>query len=429
MSFQFDHSACLGGQGLDPEVFAGLLNRLEPSLAALGDKELPARPAFLEIDPDLADIGDVVELAKSWRETFRDIVILGTGGSSLGARTFCALAPVDTGPRLHFLENVDPQGFTAVVDSIDWQEAALLIVSKSGSTAETLGQALVLLPQLAARFSGTDLARRLAVITEPGENPLARLAKSFGARRIDHHPGIGGRFSVLSVTGCLPALLAGLNVSALRRGALATLEENLSAGAAQSPAAQGAALAVGLRETQDLTQSVLLAYVDRLADFGLWYRQLWAESLGKGGQGTTPIRAMGTVDQHSQLQLYLDGPRDKFVTLLALETAGQGPSMAADLARSCGLGSLAGCSLGDLLQVSARGTGESLIARGRALRWLTLRHLDEEVLGGLFMHFMLETVFAAALLNLDPFDQPAVEEGKILARKYLQDMAPSGRET
>jgi glucose-6-phosphate isomerase len=336
------------------------------------------------------------------------------------------LVAPDNGPRLRFLENVDPQGFSAVIDKIDWREAALLIVSKSGSTAETLGQALVLLPQLAVQFQNADLSKRLAVITEPRDNPLTKLAERFGARRIPHHPGIGGRFSVLSVTGCLPALLAGLDVSALRRGALATLEQNLVGGAAQSAAAKGAALAIGLARDQGLSQSVLLSYVDRLADFGLWYRQLWAESLGKDGQGTTPIRAMGTVDQHSQLQLYLDGPKDKLITLLALDTAGQGPVMAADLAKNCGLDSLAGHSLGDLLQVSARATGESLIARGRALRWLTLSHLDEECLGGLFMHFMLETVLAAALLDLDPFDQPAVEEGKVLARKYLQDMAPKG---
>ena len=425
MSFRFDHSACLGEGGLDPKLFTDLREALVPVLAELGKGS--GRPDFLSIDPELDDISAALELATAWRKTFRDVVILGTGGSSLGARTLCALADPNDGPRLHFLENVDPLGFAAVVDRIDWEGAALLVVSKSGSTAETLGQALVLLPRLAERFDGTALTHRLAVVTEPGNNPLATLAARFGARRIPHHPGIGGRFSVLSVTGCLPALLAGLDVAALRRGALSTLERNLAAGA-DAAAAEGAALAVGLARSRGVQQSVLLSYADRLADFGLWYRQLWAESLGKGGQGTTPIRAMGTVDQHSQLQLYLDGPNDKLITLMTVESAGSGPVMDAGLAFDCGLDALAGRHLGDLLHVCARATGESLIARRRALRWLTLERLDMECLGGLFMHFMLETILAAALLSVDPFDQPAVEEGKVLARKYLQDMTPKESE-
>jgi glucose-6-phosphate isomerase len=165
-----------------------------------------------------------------------------------------------------------------------------------------------------------------------------------------------------------------------------------------------------------------MPYIDRLAHFGLWFRQLWAESLGKEGKGTTPVRAMGTVDQHSQLQLYLAGPRDKMFTLVALDTAGQGETVAVDLAGDRELAYLAGRRMGDLLDAEQRATATSLIRNGRPTRIFRLTQLNERSLGALLMHFMLETIIAADLLGVNAFDQPAVEEGKILAREYLGRM-------
>jgi len=165
-----------------------------------------------------------------------------------------------------------------------------------------------------------------------------------------------------------------------------------------------------------------MPYVDRLAYFGLWFRQLWAESLGKDGKGTTPIRAMGTVDQHSQLQLYLAGPRDKLFTLVTLDAAGSGGTVSAAFAEQPALGYLAGRTMGDLLDAEQRATAASLVRQGRPTRILHLARLDEASLGALLMHFMLETIIAADLLGVDAFDQPAVEEGKVLARQYLGEM-------
>jgi glucose-6-phosphate isomerase len=165
-----------------------------------------------------------------------------------------------------------------------------------------------------------------------------------------------------------------------------------------------------------------MPYVDRLAPFGLWYRQLWAESLGKDGKGTTPIRAMGTVDQHSQLQLYLAGPADKLVTLIMLDSAGQGQAVPPDLAGDRELAYLSGKRMGDLLEAEQRATAATLVRQGRPTRAFRLATLDEKSLGALLMHFMLETIIAADLLGVNAFDQPAVEEGKILARQYLGEM-------
>jgi len=177
------------------------------------------------------------------------------------------------------------------------------------------------------------------------------------------------------------------------------------------------------------TQSILLTYCDRLAPFGHWYRQLWAESLGKHGKCTTPVPAQGTVDQHSQLQLYLDGPKDKLFTLLTLESNAPGPRIAQSPNDDAELAYLGRRNLGELFDAAAEATAGALIARGRPLRRIALGRLDEEALGALFMHFMLETVLAAALMGLDPFGQPAVEEIKIRLKAALAPLRAIGTGT
>jgi glucose-6-phosphate isomerase len=191
---------------------------------------------------------------------------------------------------------------------------------------------------------------------------------------------------------------------------------------AHSPPAMGAALQVALQRL-GLAQSVLLSYGEAFRSFALWYRQMWAESLGKQGQGTTPIDALGPVDQHSQLQLYLQGPLDKFFTILTVGQAGRGPTVDASLAEDLGLDYMAGRTIGDLVGAMQSATADTLVKHGRPVRRLSAERLDERTLGALFMHFMLETLFAADLMGVDPFGQPAVEESKILARQYLRDSA------
>jgi glucose-6-phosphate isomerase len=175
-----------------------------------------------------------------------------------------------------------------------------------------------------------------------------------------------------------------------------------------------------MAQEQGVTQSVVMPYCDRLAWFARWYRQLWAESLGKQGRGTTPIDALGTVDQHSQLQLYLDGPADKLFTLIDVPTAGQGHRVAPDIADRPELDYLAGRTMGDLMAAEAQATAESLRAHGRPVRTMTLERLDERTLGGLLQHFMLETALAADLLAVDAYDQPAVEDGKRRTKAALR---------
>ncbi|MEX2642839.1 MAG: glucose-6-phosphate isomerase, partial [Acetobacterales bacterium] len=170
-----------------------------------------------------------------------------------------------------------------------------------------------------------------------------------------------------------------------------------------------------------VAMSVLMPYCDRLGTFAMWYRQLWAESLGKDGMGTTPVKALGAVDQHSQVQLYLDGPRDKLFTLMLLDSAGRGGRV--ESARAPGkLSYLAGRTIGDLMEAEQNATAETLVRNGCPTRVIRLERLDEQALGALTMHYMLETIVAGRLMGVDPFDQPAVEQGKVLAREYLAEM-------
>jgi len=428
MSITFDLSGCLskrlGAAGLGEGALREKAGTLRPALerfaslrqAGAGD------PEFLLLPDRRADLEPARDLAAALAERCDDVLILGTGGSSLGGQTLYALADQPLGPahpRLHFVDNVDPFGFERLLDRLDLERTGVVAISKSGSTAETLCQFAVILEAMIEAVDESRLAGQAAVITEPKESPLSALAERWRLPSLKHDAGVGGRFSVLSVVGLLPALLAGLDAAAFREGALDVLEAALGPdGERPESPAGGAALAVLLAE-RGYSQSVLMPYVDRLADFGLWYRQLWAESLGKEGRGTTPIRALGPVDQHSQLQLYLQGPADKLFTLIRLETSGQGPRVSPKIVDDPRLAYLAGRPMGDLLDAMARATAETLVRNGRPTRLLTLTRLDEFVLGGLFMHFMLETVLAAELLKVNAFDQPAVEEGKILAREYL----------
>jgi glucose-6-phosphate isomerase len=427
--FTHDVEACFHGrQALPPADYKAALAATRPALERLRQQRQDGSLPLLQLPAKRDDL-PVFQQAVDRCLKCDNVVFLGTGGSSLGGRTLAALADGGFGPaadprgkpRLWFLENVDPDGFERAIGGLDPARTAAVIVSKSGGTAETLSQALALLPRLKA--AGDNLPARVTVITEPTDNPLRRLAQRHSLPLIDHDPKVGGRFSVLSPTGILPAMIAGLDAVKIREGAGRALDEALADNPAQSQPAVGAAINFGLQRHRGISQTVMMPYVDRLAPFAAWFVQLWAESLGKQGKGTTPIRALGTVDQHSQLQLYLAGPADKMFTIVMGNTRDRGPRYTREDLGDKALDWLAGRTLGDLLDVSQRATADTLVRNGRPVRVIKLGTLDEYCLGALLMHFMLETIIAAELWKVDPFDQPAVEEGKVLARQYLKEMS------
>jgi glucose-6-phosphate isomerase len=410
-----------GGLALE-EAYAGLLDTASRELAVLRDAGADRCVAFLDLSWQSDELDGAKDLAQQYRDAFEDVVVFGAGGSSLGGRVLCALADGES-PRLHFVENIDPHTLAKLFAQIELSATGFVVISKSGGTAETLAQVLVALDRLRTELGEAHICKHMTVITDPGDNPLRALAERFHIRTLDHNPELGGRYSALSVVGLLPAMIAGLDAAAVLAGAASARDASFNANRPVDNApAVGAAVSVSLQRRLGITSTVMMPYVDRLEDFARWYRQLWAESLGKGGEGTTPITALGTVDQHGQLQLYLDGPTDKFITILVGPMAGEGEKIDPLLASDPRLSYLAGHSLGDLMGVSGRTLAEILARHDRPVRTIRCEQINEAALGALMMHFMLETVATARLIGVDPFDQPAVEEGKSLVRKHMTEL-------
>ncbi len=422
----------IGRHGLSQADLADALGRSERALAWLRARHADGGLRLLRLPVETGDLDTTAAAARRLREGASDIVFLGTGGSSLGGQTLAQLAgwnvpglgALREPPRVHFMDNLDPATFAALLQRLPLATARFVAISKSGGTAETLMQTCAALA--ACRDAGLQarIGELFLGVSEPQasgrQNGLRALLTGHGVAMLDHDTGVGGRYSALTNVGLLPAAVLGLDIGAIRAGAAQALSPVLAGRpAAEVPCALGAALTVALAEKCGKPISVVMAYADRLEKFVKWYVQLWAESLGKDGKGTTPLGALGPVDQHSQLQLFIAGPRDKLFTVVTTGTAGQGPRMEAGLMRLAGEDGLAGKTIGDLVAAQGRATAETLAKNGCPVRTLHVARIDERGMGELLMHFMLETIVAAHLLEVDAFDQPAVEEGKILARAYL----------
>jgi len=424
----------VGKEGIAEDVLARALTRTGEALdwlrARHADGALPL--PLLRLPAETDDLDAIVQAAEKLRRGATDIVLLGTGGSSLGGQTLAQLAGYNVPgvgalrepPRLHFMDNLDPLTYGALLAKLPLATTRFVAISKSGGTGETLMQTIAALTAVKDAGLGERVAEIFLGLTEPakpnGRNGLRDLLGAHGVAMLEHHTGVGGRYSALTNVGLLPAAVLGLDIAAIRAGAADALAPILAKReAAAVPSAVGAALSIALAETRGKTIAAVMAYSDRLERFTRWYVQLWAESLGKDRKGTTPIGALGPVDQHSQLQLFIAGPRDKLFTVITTDCAGKGPRMDAALSAQTGEPDFAGHTIGDLVAAQGRATAETLAKNGCPVRTIHLPVIDERALGELLMHFMLETIIAAKLLGVDAFDQPAVEEGKVLAKRYM----------
>ncbi|HZP10459.1 glucose-6-phosphate isomerase [Methyloceanibacter sp.] len=424
----------VGSLGLPQGSLDKNLDKLEARLVALREAHAKGTLPLLRVPKWRDDIEAARTSLKKLTHGARTLVFFGTGGSSLGGQTLAQLGgwgiPGDDKhgseerPRTRFYDNLDARTLDLALAGLDLKTARFVVISKSGGTPETLVQIAAALD--AGRKAGleTRIPELFLAVTEPAvkgkPNGLRALCQHFSIPVLDHDPNIGGRFSGLTNVGLLPALARGLDVVALREGAQSIIDALLNTRSACDFApAVGAAVAIGLAGERGVRANVMLPYSDRLSRFAAWYVQLWAESLGKHGEGTTPVAALGPVDQHSQLQLYLDGAPQHFITVIREDCVGRGPRVAPDLAKLAHAEYLAGQAAGDLVAAQQRAIPEALIGAGRPVRTIDLEVLDERSLGALMMHFMLETILAAHLLGVDPFDQPAVESGKVLTRRYL----------
>jgi glucose-6-phosphate isomerase len=432
-SIELARAEKVGPHGVTAKDFDAALKRTEKALDWLRAGYASGSLPHLQIPEERGDVATIEAAAKRLRDGASDVVFLGTGGSSLGGQTLLQLAghnvpglgTLRDKPRLHFLDNLDPQTFGEMLGKLPLATTKFVAISKSGGTGETLMQTMAVLDALKRAGLEAKIPDLVLGLSEPakpgGKNGLRTMLEHFKVPMLDHHTGIGGRYSVLTNVGLLPAAVAGLDIAAVRAGAARAVAPVLAKKAATDVApAVGAALSVALADAgKNIT--VLMPYADRLSWFSKWYVQLWAESLGKDGKGTTPLAAVGPVDQHSQLQLFIAGPRDKLFTILTVNCKDKGPRMPADIAKLCGEDTLGGKTIGDLVAAQGRATAETLAKNGCPVRTFHVDSVNEASLGELLMHYMLETMIAAQLLGVDAFDQPAVEEGKVLAKRYIAE--------
>jgi glucose-6-phosphate isomerase len=344
---------------------------------------------------------------------FETILVFGTGGSSLGGQALCQL---NFNTKVKFVDNIDPHVFDQLLASCDLEKTGAIFISKSGSTLETLAQAYVITDHFLRALGTHALPHHLLVLSENKPSPLKALSDKYSLPFLELDPHIGGRFCVFSIVGLLPGILSGVDIHPFLQGArdvLLKLMENDFESFAQSIAWQYTLL------NQGISQQVLLAYSDALFTFSQWACQLIGESLGKNGKGITPISARGTVDQHSQLQLYIDGPRDKWITFITCADKGLGPRLSSP-AIDPSLGYLLNKTIGDVMAAEHQATLTSMAQSGCYVRQMQIKHPNAQALGQLMMHFMIDVIALAAMMTINPFDQPAVEQGKILTKQLLE---------
>jgi len=345
------------------------------------------------------------------------VLTVGIGGSALGAATIStALGPSDVEHRV--LDNVDPAHTAEVLEDLPLAETAVHVVSRSGTTAETLATFLVVREAMAE--ASVDWRER-TVVTTGDSGPLRRLADEHDLPTLAVPEGVPGRFSALSSVGLVPAALRGHDVEAVLAGGQIGAN-SLGPSLYDCPAYAYGAVAHGLEE-RGATVNVVMPYAERLKPFAEWFAQLWAESLGKAGRGQTPVRALGATDQHSQLQLYRAGRRDKLVTLLRprdrIERAVPGTDIGA-------LSYLGGRGLGEILDAEFEATEASLAAAGRPNVRVEIARLDARSLGELLYGMEAACVLVGELAEVETFTQPAVEWGKRAACERLADDAEDG---
>lgn len=440
--------------GLTKADFEGLLPTAIRAHRQIQTEREKGRMGFYELaDPAAAIWKQCRRVAtQTWKKEFTDLVVLGIGGSALGARALQqALAPetipgsaasLKTKPkkaqRVWFLDNVDPGTVLTTFDALDPKKTLINVISKSGGTVETAAQLHI----VAKRFQkalGAKWKDHFVFTTDPEEGELRRLARQEGIATLEVPPSVGGRFSVLSAVGLFPAALMGIAGQQIVEGAVAMRARCEDGEVAKNPAYFYAAAHKLLGKKNKVLVNVLMPYCDRLQLFGQWYSQLWAESLGKRttrtgkliNAGYTPVVAMGATDQHSQLQLYLEGPKDKLVTLLSVEDLGKDiaiPPVVAGSKKNAAMAFLGGHKLGELLKAERDATKAALCRNGVPVLDLRIPAVNPHTMGELIFFFEVATVFAGELLGVNPLDQPAVEVGKryanaLMGRPGFEDLA------
>ena len=419
--------------GIPRERVAELAARFPSVQAEVKRRRTAGEYGFYKLVDQGPTVRSIRTFAEGLGQAYDHVLVLGIGGSALGTKALLnALRPPawneldderrEFFPRLTILENVDPTSVAAALDRIDPRRVLVNVISKSGGTAETMAQYLVVRAWLEQAL-GSAAYRHLVFTTDPARGALREVARQDRIATLDVPPDVGGRFSVLSPVGLLPAALVGIDIDGLLDGARRAVDRSEADDLLRNPAALYAALHWEADRAHGARIHVLMPYTDRLREFAEWYRQLWAESLGKrldrDGRtvhlGPTPVGAVGATDQHSQVQLFMEGPYDKVITFVTVEDFGGDvkiPGFDGELPAD--LAYLPGHTLGELLRAEYDATSAALAQMGRMSCTLRLPDLTASTLGEALMFYQLATGYAGVWYGVDPFDQPGVELGKRL---------------
>ncbi len=421
--------------GIPPSTLTELQPKLTEAIERLKQQRQQGNAPFLDL-PDDKETIELCRNAATRSKNFENFVLAGIGGSALGpyalfrglAHPFHNLLDASRrqAPRFFVLDNIDPDTIDALFDLIDPARTLFNIISKSGSTAETAAASLVIIDAL-KKSVGKKWKEHIVVTTDPEKGDLRQLVREENLEALPIPPSVGGRFSLLTPVGLFPAFCLGLDVDNLLLGAKAMADVCLKAGPRENPAVLFAALLYAFDTQCSRPIQVMMAYADRLLPLADWWRQLWAESLGKrlstdGKEifvGPTPVKALGATDQHSQVQLYIEGPQDKVFIFLEVQEFERDVPLPSAFGHLSSLEYLGGKTMNRLMAVECSATREALTKAKRPNMTLKFPKVTAAALGEAFMLLEIATIYAGALYNVNPLDQPGVEHGKILTYKAM----------
>ncbi len=449
MRIQFDptnlRAEMVGAEhGLTSEDLSGANGEALAALDGLRRGYEAGHYGFPDLPNDAALVKSILQFAKSVAGTYDTVCVIGIGGSSLGGWALdCGMrgphpiqgAYTPKRPRLVVLDNVDPDFTHAALASMNPKKTLLVPIAKSGSTAETVATFLIVREWL-TKAMGRRAHSRIAVVTTKGKGELDQMATAEKYQAFYLPESVGGRFSVLSAVGLVPAALIGLDIRKLLKGAAAITISAWKTDLASNTALQAALYHWMIWTRRKKSIQVAFPYSNKLWGTAFWFRQLWAESLGKAksrkGQtvhvGQTPVAALGTTDQHSQVQLYMEGPNDKVYSFWAVGRFANQGRIPRGKTGFESMDYLAGQTLEKLIDSERRATAAALTENGRPNCTYTLDKVDAEHLGAFLMMMEFQTAFMGELLDINAFDQEGVELGKkftfaLMGRKGYDEYA------
>ena len=373
-------------------------------------------------------VADILATAKAIRRRADAFVVLGIGGSALGPmavfQALCHLRHNELSkrqrkaPKFYVEDNVDPERMASLMDILDLDNTVFNVITKSGSTSETMSQYLIIMKMLKERY-GDKVSEHIVATTDREKGNLIKIAKKEGLKTFYIPDGVGGRFSEMCPVGLLPAAVLGIDIKELLRGAMLMDRRIRRSDFKLNPALTAAALQyLAIKKGKNI--SVMMPYADSLKLMADWYCQLWGESLGKAVDlngntvyaGQTPVKALGVTDQHSQIQLYTEGPFDKVVTFIAVEKYRAEVKIPDGAEEYPNVSFLSGHTLNELISAEMEATEYALTKNRRMNSKIIMPVVNANSVGQLLAFFMYETAYLGAMLNINTFNQPGVEEGK-----------------